>query len=175
MKLDRFFSKGVIVGSQVKVDTNFFRKPGEHHIGGIWKHVDLIDLSFAPPPNGYPYPSVASGVSTISDSYTIYYKFDQYIQVYPGQRRSALPSKPPRGWGLFGRASVSDGNPTPFDFFLSAGIGGDSRLGNDRGDAFGIRSPSQRKAVVRRGWIRDKKMAADFASTATFQFSMSID
>jgi porin len=49
-----------------------------------------------------------------------------------------LPSKPPRGWGLFGRASISDGNPTPFDFFLSAGVGGDTRLGNDRGDTFGI-------------------------------------
>jgi porin len=133
------FSDGVIVGSQVKVNTNFFDKPGEHHVGGIWKHVDLIDLSLAPPPtNGFPYPAAAPGVPTISDSYAIYYGFDQYMQVFPGERRGVLPQKPPRGWGFFGRASISDGNPTPFNYFLSLGIGGDSRMGSDRGDTFGV-------------------------------------
>jgi porin len=39
---------------------------------------------------------------------------------------------------LFGRASVSDGNPTPFRYFLSAGIGGDSPAGCHRGDTFGV-------------------------------------
>ncbi|HIE97613.1 MAG TPA: hypothetical protein EYQ63_11510 [Fuerstia sp.] len=69
------------------------------------------------------------GVATLRDSYTIYYGFDQYVKVFPGERRTAAPVKPPRGWGFFGRFSVSDGNPTPFNYFLSAGIGGDSRLG----------------------------------------------
>jgi porin len=116
-----------------------FNKPGEHHIGGIWKHVDLIDLSSSrqPPAISYPYPAVPP-VPTIGDAYTIYYGFDQYLQVFPGKRRSNLRSKLSRGWGLFGRASISDGNPTPFNYFLSLGIGGDTRFGNDRGDNFGI-------------------------------------
>ena len=139
LDLDGLFADGVIVGGEVKVKTNFFDKPGEHHIGGIWKHLDLIDISQAPPPPiDYPYPPVPSGVATKPDSYTIYYGFDQYVQVFPGERRTAAPVKPPRGWGFFGRFSVSDGNPTPFNYFLSAGIGGDSRLGDDRGDTFGI-------------------------------------
>lgn len=139
LRLSDLFSKGVIVGGEIKVNTKFFSKPGEHHFGGIWKHLDLIDLRSNPPPvPDYPYPPVPPGVPTIRDSYTIYYGFDQYFQVFPGGRPSPLPKKPPRGWGMFARASISDGNPTPFDFFLSAGIGGDSRLGCDRGDTFGI-------------------------------------
>jgi porin len=119
-RLGDLFSKGVIVSGQVKVNTNLLGKPGEHHVGAIWKHVDLIDVSqFPPPPTDYPYPPVPPGVPTKPDSYTIYYGFDQYFQVFPGQRPGLLPVKRPRGWGLFGRASISDGNPTPFDHFCS--------------------------------------------------------
>jgi porin len=140
LNVDGLFSKGIILGSQIKVNTNFFNKPGEHHIGGIWKHVDLIDLSggVTIPPPSYPYPPAPPEFASISDSFTIYYGFDQYLQVYPGKRQGPLQKKLPRGWGLFGRASVSDGNPTPFNYFLSLGIGGDSRIGNDRGDTFGL-------------------------------------
>ena len=139
LNLDCLFSEDVIVAAEVKVKTNVFDKPGEQHVGGIWKHRDLIDISKAPPPPiDYPYPPVPPGVPTIGDSYTVYYGFDQYVQVYPGERRSALPNKPPRGWGVFGRCSISDGNPTPFNYFLSAGVAGDSRLGCDRGDTFGL-------------------------------------
>lgn len=138
LNLDGLFRKGIIVGGEVKVKTNFFDKPGEHHVGGIWKHLDQFDLTKTPPPpSDYPYPPIPPGTPTVRNGYTIYYGFDQYLRVYPGQRRSALPVKPPRGIGVFGRASISDNNPTPFAFFLSAGIAGDSRLGSDRGDTFG--------------------------------------
>jgi porin len=129
-RLKDLFSQGVIVGGEVKVNTNFFCMPGEHHVGGIWKHTDLADLSFNAPPPEYPYPPPQPGDITKPDSYTIYYGFDQYVKVYSDQ--------PQRGWGLFGRASISDGNPTPYRYFLSAGIGGDSPYRSHRGDNFGI-------------------------------------
>jgi porin len=135
-RLKDLFSEGVIVGGQAKVNTNFFSKPGEHHVGVLWKHLDLTDLSADPPPPQYPYPPAAPPY--IRDSYTLYYGFDQYLKVYPGVRRSPLPNKPPRGMGLFGRASISDANPTPIEYFLSLGIGGDSELRQGRGDTFGI-------------------------------------
>jgi porin len=129
-KLNDLFSQGVIVGGEVKLKTNFLCMPGEHHVGGIWKHVDMVDLRFdEPPPGEYPYPSIP-GVPTKSDSYTVYYGFDQYLKLYADE--------PQRGWGLFGRASISDGNPTPIRYFLSAGIGGDSPFRCQRGDTFGI-------------------------------------
>ncbi len=130
LELDDLFSKGIIVGGEVKVKTNFFGKPGDQHVGGMWKHVELTDLSFAePPPGVYPEPTVP-GFPTLSDSYTIYYGFDQYLVQFTDQ--------PARGYGLFGRASISDGNPTPLRYFLSLGIGGYSPVGKQRGDQFGI-------------------------------------
>ena len=129
-RLKDLFSEGIIVGGEVKVNTNFLRKPGELHTGGIWKHVDLLDLRFDTPDPVYPYPPAPPGFVTIRDSYTIYVGFDQFLKVYSDEPR--------RGWGMFGRASISDGNPTPNRYFLSAGIGGDSQLRCDRGDTFGI-------------------------------------
>jgi porin len=130
-RLNDLFSEGIIVGGEVKVNTNFLCKPGEHHVGGLWKHTDLPDLSggYIPPPE-YPYPPAPPGVASKPDSYTIYYGFDQYLQVYSDQPR--------RGWGFFARASISDANPTPYRYFLSAGIGGDSPVACHRGDTFGV-------------------------------------
>jgi porin len=129
-RLDDLFSQGVIVGSEIKLNTNFLEKPGQQHLGALWKHVDLTDLAFnAAPPGEYPEP-VVPGFATKSDSYTIYYGFDQYLRV--------LDSDPRRGWGLFGRSSISDGNPTPIRYFLSTGVGGYSPWGQRRGDTFGV-------------------------------------
>lgn len=128
--LDDMFSKGVIVGGEIKVNTQFFGKKGDQHIGAMWKHVALTDLSFAePPPGVYPEPTVP-GFPTLNDSYTIYYGFDQYLVQFSDD--------PTRGYGLFGRASISDGNPTPVRYFLSAGLGGYSPVGRTRGDTFGL-------------------------------------
>ena len=133
-KLNDLFSEGVIVGGEVKVKTNFFDKPGEHHVGGIWKHLDQIDLgSSASFPGQIPFTQNQATQPMLgrkSDAYTIYYGFDQFLQVYSGEPR--------RGWGLFGRASISDGNPTPVRYFLSGGIGGDSPVRCRHGDKFGI-------------------------------------
>jgi porin len=129
-RLGDLFSKGVIVGGEVKVKTNFFCMPGTHHAGALWKHKAQTDLRFAePPPGEYPYPTVP-GFPTLMDAYTIYYGFDQYLVEYSDEPR--------RGWGLFGRASISDANPTPIQYFLSAGLGGSSPFAWDRGDTFGI-------------------------------------
>ncbi|MFO1040418.1 MAG: carbohydrate porin [Planctomycetaceae bacterium] len=128
--LGDLFSKGVILGSEIRVKTRFFDKQGDQHIGALWKHVELTDLSFAePPPGVYPEPTVP-GFPTISDSYTLYYGFDQYLVEFA--------DKPDHGFGLFARASISDGNPTPVRYFLSLGLGGDSPIGKHRGDQFGI-------------------------------------
>ena len=129
-RLSDLFSQGVIVGGEVKVNTNFFDRKGDHHVGAMWKHLNQTDLSFAAaPPGVYPEPTVP-GFATLSNAYTLYYGFDQYLVQFS--------DNPTRGWGLFGRASVSDANPTPLRYFLSLGIGGYSPLGCDRGDRFGI-------------------------------------
>jgi porin len=42
------------------------------------------------------------------------------------------------GWGLFGRAGISDDNPHPIDWSVSFGIGGNSQLRGRQDDKFGI-------------------------------------
>jgi porin len=123
------FSQGVIVGSELRSKTNLFGLPGQHHVGAVWKHVPLTDLAFAePPPGVYPDPAVP-GSPTLKNSFTLYYGFDQFLVRFLDDDR---------GWGLFGRASISDGNPTPVRYFLSVGFGGDSRLRPDKNDRWGI-------------------------------------
>lgn len=94
-------------------------------------------MRFEAPEPQYPYPTVP-GFPTKRDAYTLYFGFDQYLGVLPGTRPGAGPKKSPRGWGVFGRASISDRNPTPVDYFLSVGVGGDNRVGGDRGDTWGL-------------------------------------
>lgn len=129
--LSDLFAAGVIMGGEAKVFTNFLGKYGEQHLGGMWKHVDLTDLQFnEPPPGVYPEPTVP-GFPTIADSWTMYYGFDQYLVEF-----ADAPQR--KGWGLFGRASISDGNPTPLRYFLSAGVGGDSRIRRGKNDNWGL-------------------------------------
>ena len=129
-QMNDIFSKGIIIGGEVMLNSNFFDLRGEHHFGGIWKHHPLNNLAFTePPPGVYPEP-VNSLRPTLPSSYTLYYGGDQYLVHFKGDKK--------RGWGLFGRASISDGNPTPVRYFLSAGVGGDSSLRQGKGDRFGL-------------------------------------
>jgi len=128
--LSHLFSKGAIVSGEVRLTTNFFGLPGDQHVGGVWKRYDQRDLNslLVPPPD---YPGTGGAASqTLSQGYTVFYGFDQFVTRYSDDQE--------RGWGFFGRASVSDGNPTPLRYFLSAGIGGDSPLKWNRGDKFGL-------------------------------------
>lgn len=80
------FSKRVIVGGEVMLSTNFMDLPGEHHIGGIWKHHPLNNLAFTePPPGVYPEPT-NPGRPLLMNSYTLYYGGDQYLVQYSGKK-----------------------------------------------------------------------------------------
>jgi porin len=130
MQFGDLFSQGIIIGGEIKFKTMFFGLPGQQHVGGVWKHEEQLDLRFTfnPPQPGYQPPG--SGLATLWDSYTLYYGSDQYFVRFT--------ENPDRGWGLFSRASISDGNPNPIRYFLSTGLGGYSPLGRQRGDTFGL-------------------------------------
>ena len=129
MQVSNLFAQGIIVGGEVKLRTNFFELPGQQHLGAIWKHDQQTDLRFAFQVPGGTYAMTGTKSPTLWNSYTIYHGFDQYIVRFS--------QKPDRGWGLFSRAAITDGNPNPVHYFLSAGLGGFSPLGQRRGDTFG--------------------------------------
>ena len=142
MEFDTLFSQGAILFGQVQVDTEFFDKPGEQHVGGFYKKTDQIDLTFTPLPPTYPYPPAPPGTRqflTRPETYAIFYGFDQDLVTYgPPDARGET-----EGWGFFGRASVADGatgNPNWAAWHLSGGIGGNSPLPRRRGkgDRFGF-------------------------------------
>lgn len=129
MQVSDLFATGIIVGGEVKVRTKFFDLPGVQHVGAVWKHDQQNDLRFSPVIPGGSYDTLTDKTPTLWNSYTIYYGFDQYLVRFT--------EKPDRGWGLFSRAAITDGNPNPVHYFLSTGIGGFSPLGQRRGDSFG--------------------------------------
>ncbi|MFN9982732.1 MAG: carbohydrate porin, partial [bacterium] len=119
MQFGDLFNQGIVIGCEVKAKTLFFDLPGQQHGGGVWKHQEQLDLRFAfNPPEPYVPPD--AGARTLWDSWVMYYGFDQYFVQFT--------DKPDRGWGLFGRASIGDGNPNPIRYFLSTGLGGYSPL-----------------------------------------------
>ncbi|MFN7332978.1 MAG: carbohydrate porin [bacterium] len=139
MDFGTLFSEGAIVFGQIQVDTEFFDKPGEVHLGGFYKNADQIDLAFTPLPPTYPYPPGPPGFQNVQESHAIFTGFDQYLVTYgPPDARGNT-----EGWGLFGRAGIADsasGNPNWGAWHASLGIGGNSPLCSRRGkgDRFGI-------------------------------------
>ena len=130
---NNLFSKGVIAGGELRIRIDPWGFPGHQTIGGVWKGFDQPDLGgFIEPPGQFSDESAANS-GTKSDAWTIYYSFDQHLQVYS---RESYGEE--RGWGLFGRASLSDGNPTPVRWYVSLGVGGDSPFRRKKRDTFGL-------------------------------------
>jgi len=110
MDFGSLFEDGMVMFGQIQINTMFFGKPGQHHLGGFCKNVDLLDLNFLPTQPVYPEPPAPPGTpqfQTRSESYTLFYGFDQYVSVFAPRTRGglllagdflaarALPIKPP--------------------------------------------------------------------------------
>lgn len=142
MSFGDLYEEGAILFGQIKVNTNFFDLPGQHHIGGFYRNSEFTDLRFVTLPPSYPYAPAPDGTpqfQTRSETDAIFYGFDQYLTTYSSNNGRGVAE----GWGLFGRASIADGgtgNPNFGAWHLSAGLGGDSPLPSRRGkrDRFGF-------------------------------------
>lgn len=69
-------------------------------------------------------------LATKSESWGVYYNFDQYLWSPQGE--------PDSGIGLFFRFGVSDGNPNPVKYAYNVGIGGKGVVPGRRDDSFGV-------------------------------------
>jgi porin len=128
---DSLYEEGVTLATELRLPTNLFCLPGHQLLGAMWSSRDFVAVEQDPrvllPLVGIPAPIP---IAEKDDSWAFMYNFDQYLFVDP--------CDPKRGWGVFGRAGISDGNPNPLEWFVSAGIGGSSPICGRERDTFGI-------------------------------------
>ena len=122
---DELFDEGVALACDLRLPTQFLGRPGHQGGGASWNSRDYVALGQDP---RVIYPGVP--IALKSGSWSLRYNFDQYLFVDP--------CNPKRGWGLFGRAGLSDGNPNPIEWLVSFGIGGYSPLPGRTDDRFGM-------------------------------------
>jgi len=124
---DELFNEGVVLTAEVRFATNIGDKPGHQLIGAAWNSRDFASLQQDP---RFIVPATGIPIARQSGTWGIYYNFDQYLVVDS--------QDPTRGWGVFGRVGISDGNPNPIDWHLSFGIGGNSPIQCRENDTFGL-------------------------------------
>ena len=122
--LDELFSDGVVLVPELRLPTNFFGRPGHQLLGATWSSRNYVNLTQDP---RIILPSIP--IARQSDSWSLYYNFDQFLFVDPRNEK--------RGWGIFGRAGLADPETNPIAWFLSAGVGGNSVIPGRENYTFG--------------------------------------
>lgn len=118
------FEEGVSLSAELRLPTTFFNLPGHQLFGGSWNSRDVVALQQDP---RIILPNVPIGRE--SGSWALYWNFDQHLFVDA--------QNPQRGWGVFGRAAITDEDTNPIESFLSFGVGGSSLLPGREADTFG--------------------------------------
>ncbi|WP_231742630.1 carbohydrate porin [Polystyrenella longa] len=122
---DELFEEGVALIPELRLPTNFFGMPGHQLFGATWSSRTYTALDQDP---RIILPNVP--VAKSSDTWSLYYNFDQYLYVDPCDSK--------KGWGVFGRAGIAEADTNPLEWFLSFGIGGNSVIHGRDEDTFGV-------------------------------------
>jgi len=122
---NELFQNGATLSGETRLPVSFLGLPGHQLFGATYSTADYVSLTQDPrlliPGGNVP-------IARKDGSWSAYWNFDQYLV-------SDL-NNPTDGWGVFGRAGISDGDPNLAEWFLCLGVGGNSPL--RRGDTFGI-------------------------------------
>lgn len=124
---DSLFEEGVAIAAELRIPVEIGGLPGHHLFAGTWNSRDYNSLDQDP---RILVPALNVPIQQVSGSWSLYYNFDQYLFVDPCNAK--------RGWGVFGRAGISDGDPNPMEYFLSFGVGGSSPIRCREKDTFGV-------------------------------------
>lgn len=116
----------------ITADYTFYTKvnglDGTHNISATWSSIDAISLDasdFIRPPSS---PAVIP--TREGDSWQISYLVEQFI--------CQDADDPKKGWGVFGLVGVSDGNPNPIEWSLTAGVSAKGVVPSRPDDRFGV-------------------------------------
>ncbi len=123
---NQLFENGVLLSVTVKIPVTLAGLSGNRNFGGNWSSRSYTSVD----PESYanvPGQGIIAGKE--SGSKALWYNFDQYLWV--------SESDPNIGWGVFGMAGISDGNPNPLKWNTTLGIGGNSLISGRERDSFG--------------------------------------
>lgn len=109
---DGFFENGATVYGSVELPIQPFRVPGRYTVTGSASSILATSLDQSP----YAIiPIFDVPLEQKRGAWTLDFSADQYIWWDPNNKT---------GWGVFGTFAVTDGNPSPVDFFATVGAGG---------------------------------------------------
>jgi porin len=128
------FERGVTIISDLTVEEDMFGMPSVLNLGGIYSnskyrtldpasYLNLIEL-------GELQQAIVNGGPVETGSWALYGNASRALWVDPCDRS--------RRWAVFAGAGISDGNPNPLKYTISAGIGGRTMNSNRPLDAFGL-------------------------------------
>jgi porin len=159
---DNLDSNKMTYNLEGRVRTDFFGMTGHQLLGGLYSNKDR---SSADPRLSLDPDTRLTGEK--SDSWAVYYNFDQYL--YEPVKGSG------KGFGLFGRFAVTDGNPNFMQYFYSLGLGGKGVMASRPLDSFGvgwyfldIKSPSLSGplGLLNKDFLRDEQGVEAYYSVA---------
>ena len=119
------FADGAAIFGELRLPTEFFGRPGHQMFAGSWSSRTFTSLNQS---QRLQFPDIP--IAEKEGSWALYWNSNQFLW--------QDSCDPERGWGVFGRAGISDGNPNPVQWFLSFGVGGSSPLSGRRDDSFGV-------------------------------------
>lgn len=116
--------KDITLSAQAQLPVKIAGKPGSHTLRVAYSTLGGVDLG------NLNLPSILDGsIDKKSDRYMASYSFDQYLMTYNDKGA---------GWGIFGQATLTNGNPNPVKTFFLAGLGGNSFIKNRLQDNWGL-------------------------------------
>jgi porin len=121
--LGDLWQDGVMFTAEGRVKTNFFGRTGHQFIGGVYTDKLYTSLN-----QNFREIIESRALANTSGAWAVYYNFDQYV----------YETGKDKGWGVFGRFGVSDGDPNPVQYFWSLGVGGNGVMGARPNDRFGL-------------------------------------
>jgi porin len=123
--LSDLFANGAVIMSELRIPVTLFGRRGHQMFGGSWSSATYDSLR---QDGRLDFPDIP--IAAQDGSWALFWNADQYIWQDPCDSS--------RGWGIFGRAGISDGNPNPIEWSLSLGVGGHSLLSGREDDTFGV-------------------------------------
>ncbi len=121
------YERGAVVLAQATLPVKLAGLAGHQSVGAVWSSADYRSID---PSSFLLIPGQGLVAGTETNSWAVFYAFDQYLVTDH--------CDPKRGWGVFGNAGISDGNPNPIHWFVSAGVGGNSPVSGRGADTFGV-------------------------------------